>query len=114
VVVQWASAVSLERRRLEAGLRRLGHRRRHAVALAGRNANLGADADVGFEALHDAAEIALGFAISIHRCGVEISDPELDRARYRALLIGGAGPPHTPPPPPPSQPQRPAHKPPPR
>src|SRR5215469_6892486 len=92
VVVQLKEIHPLELQPLEARLQRLSDRHRNAVALAGRNANLGADADVGFEALHDAPEIALGFTISIHRCGVEISDPELDRARYRALLIGGAAP----------------------
>src|SRR6516162_6033323 len=89
VVVQLEQVDSLELQTLEARLQRLSDRRCHAIALAGRNANLGADADVGFEALHDAPEIALGFTVSIHRRGVEIRDPELDRARYRALLIGG-------------------------
>src|SRR5271169_2209264 len=60
------------------------------IALAGGNSHLGADPDVRPEALYDAPEIALGFAIPVHRRGIEIVDAELDRPRHRPLLIARA------------------------
>src|SRR5438270_7092747 len=66
------------------------------MSLAGRNSHLGADPDVGSKALHDAPEIALGFAVPVHRRGVEIADAELDRPRHRALLIARAAAYHQP------------------
>src|SRR6202043_2616511 len=67
-----------------------------AVALTGRNSHLGADPDIGSEALHDAAEIALGFAVPVHRRGVEIVDAQLDRPRHGPLLVARAAAYHQP------------------
>src|SRR5260370_40015843 len=66
------------------------------LALAGRDSPLGADPDIGSEALHHAPEIALGFAVPVHCRGIEIVDAELDRPRHRPLLITRAAAYHQP------------------
>jgi hypothetical protein len=88
VVVQLKQINPLELQALQARLQRCRDRRSDPAAFARRNAHLGADQDVGFEALDDAPEIAFGFTIAVHRCGVEIIDAELDRPLYRTLLVG--------------------------
>ena len=96
VVVQLEQIEPVELQPPQARLQRCGDRCRNAAALAGRNSHLGADPDIGSEALHDAPEIALGFTVPVHRRGVEIVDAELDGSGDRALLIGRVAAHHQP------------------
>jgi hypothetical protein len=96
MIVQLEQVDVLELQALQARLQRGRHRRAEAAALAVGYAHLGADKDVGLQALHDMPEIAFGLAISVHRCGIEIIDAEVDGTRDRPLLIGRVAAHHQP------------------
>ena len=55
----------------------------------GFNEYFGADENLRpFQRLQHAPEVALGYAVAVHRRGVEVVDAELHGARDRALLVG--------------------------
>src|SRR6516164_5050095 len=74
VVVQLEQVDMVELQALQARLQRGSDRRADTAAFAVGNAHLGAYNDVRLQALDDAAEIALGFAITVHRRGIEVVD----------------------------------------
>src|SRR6516164_10198557 len=88
VIVQLEQVDPVELQTLQARLQRCGYCRTNAAALAVGNADFGTDEYVGLQALQDAPEIALGFAVAIHRRGVEVVDAKLDGTRDRPLLVG--------------------------
>src|SRR6266446_6855018 len=96
MIVQLEQIDAIELQALQARLQRGRDRRAGPAAFAVRNAHFSADYDVGLQTLDDASEITLGFAITIHRGGIEIVNAELDRASHRPLLVGGIAAYHQP------------------
>ena len=83
VVVQLEQVDMVELQALQTRLQRGRNRLADAAAFAVGNTHLGADNDIRLQALDDAAEIALGFAVPVHRCRIKIIDAELDGTRHR-------------------------------
>ena len=96
IVVELKQIDGVASQPLQARLQRRGYRRTDLAALGRRQANLCADIDIRLQRFQHAAEIALGFAVAIHLRRVEVVDAELDRARHRALLVGGGALDHQP------------------
>ena len=88
-IVQLEEIDMVELQPRQARIQRGGDRGADPAFLFRRHAHLGADQHIGLEAFEDAAEIALGLALPVHRRGVEIIDAQFERPRDRALLIGG-------------------------
>ena len=87
-IVQVEDVDPIEAQSRQTALERLRHGAGNASEVAARQADLGADRDVGrFEPLQHAAEILFRFAIAVLHRGVEVVHAGGDRPRNGALLI---------------------------
>jgi hypothetical protein len=94
-VVQLEHVDMIAPQAVEARLER-GRDRGADVRALRRHAHLGREHDLRLQAREHAPEIALRGAVAIGRGGVEMVDAGLERARHRALLVGGRAPGHQP------------------